>query len=240
MICPACGFANEDGVLFCEQCKADLEMPAASSQATPMPDSSSRSEPAAAAHPEEPIPLEPIALEPVAPSDPPSGFEPAGSAPSEAPVELEPFGLEPTVEHLGVSETRDEPPKAKPKTATPPPLPQQQQPAAPAITNVKLVVVRGQRMDVQYPLYPGKNYLGRTDDKPVDIDLDDQEAPDRIWTSRQHAVVTFENGKLSIEDLNSLNGTFVNRTRVHPGQVRELHDSDVIQVGTVHLKVLFG
>ena len=104
----------------------------------------------------------------------------------------------------------------------------------------KLVVVRGQRMDVQYPLYAGKNYLGRTDDKPVDIDLDDQEAPDRIWTSRQHAVVTFENGRLTLEDLNSLNGTFVNRQRVHPGQVRDLHENDVIQVGTVHLKVLFG
>ena len=92
-------------------------------------------------------------------------------------------------------------------------------------------------MDVQYPLYPGKNYLGRTDDKPVDIDLDDQEAPDRIWCSRQHAVITFENGRLTIEDLNSLNGTFVNRTRVHPGQVRDLHENDVIQVGTVHMKV---
>ena len=54
----------------------------------------------------------------------------------------------------------------------------------------------------------------------MDIDLDDQEAADRIWSSRQHAVITFENGTLTIEDLNSLNGTFVNRTRVHPGQVR--------------------
>jgi FHA domain len=238
MICPSCGFANEDGVLFCERCKADLDMPAAPSQATPMPDSSSRSEPASTPRPEEPIPLEPIALEPVAPSSPPSGFEPAGAAPSEAPVELEPLALEPTVEQVGLSETRDEPPKSKPKTATPPPLPPHA--AATTITSPKLVVVRGQRMDVQYPLYPGKNYLGRTDDKPVDIDLDDQEAPDRIWTSRQHAVVTFENGKLSIEDLNSLNGTFVNRTRVHPGQIRELHENDVVQVGTVHLKVLFG
>jgi len=236
MICPSCGFANEDGVLFCEKCKADLEMPAAPSQATPMPESSPRSERAPVPEPEEPIPLEPIALEPVASSNPPSGFEPAGPAPGEAPVELESIALEPTVEQLRVSETRDEVPKpGKPKTATPPPLP-----AAPTITNPKLVVVRGQRMDVQYPLYPGKNYLGRTDDKPVDIDLDDQEAPDRIWTSRQHAVVTFEDGKLAIEDLNSLNGTFVNRTRVHPGQVRELHENDVIQVGTVHLKVLFG
>lgn len=234
MICPACGFANEDGVLFCEKCKADLEMPAAApSQAANLMNDAAKPRPDQALQPEEPIPLEPISLEPVAPSHAPSGFEPAGAAP-EPPVELEPVSVEGTVEQAGGSETHDEPPKGKPKTATPPPLP------APTITNPKLVVVRGQRMDVQYPLYPGKNYLGRTDDKPVDIDLDDQEAPDRIWTSRQHAVVTFDNGKLAIEDLNSLNGTFVNRTRVHPGQIRELHENDVIQVGTVHLKVLFG
>ena len=100
--------------------------------------------------------------------------------------------------------------------AAPPPLPPAEEPAAPAteaaigthtpvaITTAKLLVVRGQRMDVQYPLFPGKNYLGRTDDKPVDIDLEDQESQDRIWTSRQHAVITLENGKLAIEDLNSL------------------------------------
>ena len=51
---------------------------------------------------------------------------------------------------------------------------------------------------------------------------------------------TFENGKLTVEDLNSLNGTFVNRTRVHPGQVRELNENDVVQVGTVHLRVTFA
>jgi hypothetical protein len=178
--------------------------------------------------PEEPIPLEPISLEPVQPVAPPAAFEPAGTPPETPPVQLP------------AAETLEEPPSSKPKTAVPPPLTAGTD-AAPATTatNPKLLVVRGQRMDVAYPLYPGKNYLGRTDDKPVDVDLEDQESPDRIWTSRQHAVITFENGKLTIEDLNSLNGTFVNRTRVHPGQVRDLIESDVVQVGTVHLKVLF-
>jgi hypothetical protein len=229
MICPACGAANEDGVLFCEKCKADLEMPAPS----PSPQAAAMNDPA-----EEPIALEPIALEPVDEVRPPAGFEPAG-VPPEPPLLLEPLALEPTVEQPAVSETTtQDPPAAKPKTATPPPLPVT--PPTPVPTNPKLVVVRGQRMDVNYPLFPGKNYLGRTDDKPVDIDLEDQESADRIWTSRQHAVVTFESGKLTVEDLNSLNGTFVNRTRVHPGQVRELIENDVLQVGTVHLRVVFG
>jgi pSer/pThr/pTyr-binding forkhead associated (FHA) protein len=93
-------------------------------------------------------------------------------------------------------------------------------------------------MDLQYPIYPGKNYVGRMDDKPVDIDLTDQESEERVWASRQHAVITFEDGNLAVEDLNSLNGTFVNRNRVHPGEVKQLSANDVIQIGTVHLKVL--
>jgi hypothetical protein len=110
---------------------------------------------------------------------------------------------------------------------------------APAI-KPHLLVIRGELVNVQYTLYPGKNYLGRTDDKPVDIDLENQEPADRIWTSRQHAVITFEKTELTIEDLNSLNGTFVNRTRVHPGQVRALQANDIIQVGTVQLRLIIG
>jgi pSer/pThr/pTyr-binding forkhead associated (FHA) protein len=91
---------------------------------------------------------------------------------------------------------------------------------------------------VEYPIYEGPNFIGRADEKPVDIDLDDQEPPDRVWTSRQHACISFEAGLLSIEDLNSANGTYVNRTRVYPGPRRPLAVNDIIQIGTVQLKVL--
>ncbi|WP_162657180.1 FHA domain-containing protein [Tuwongella immobilis] len=112
--------------------------------------------------------------------------------------------------------------------------------ALPIQARPKLMVLRGEKLNVQYPLYEGPNYLGRTDEKPVDIDLEDQEASDRIWTSRQHACITYQNGVLTIEDLNSLNGTFVNRMRVHPGQQRILQVNDIIQVGTVQMKVILA
>ena len=54
---------------------------------------------------------------------------------------------------------------------------------------------------MQYPIYGGVNYLGRADQLPVDIDFDEQERADRVWTSRQHATITWEDGKLFIEDL---------------------------------------
>ncbi|MBV9125245.1 MAG: FHA domain-containing protein, partial [Planctomycetes bacterium] len=86
-------------------------------------------------------------------------------------------------------------------------------------------------------IYEGLNFIGRADEKPMDIDLEDQEPPDRIWSSRQHALIHFEEGKLEIEDLNSSNGTFVNRAKIYPGQKRGLNPNDVIQIGTVQLKV---
>jgi pSer/pThr/pTyr-binding forkhead associated (FHA) protein len=98
-------------------------------------------------------------------------------------------------------------------------------------------VLRGLKLNVEYPVYDGNNFVGRADEKPVDIDLDDQEPPDRVWSSRQHCLISLENGVLELEDLNSANGTFVNRTRVYPGQKRSLAVGDVIQVGTVQLKV---
>jgi pSer/pThr/pTyr-binding forkhead associated (FHA) protein len=101
------------------------------------------------------------------------------------------------------------------------------------------VVLRGLKPNVEYPLYEGVNYLGRADEEPVDIDLEDQESPDRIWSSRQHAIITWEGGALDIEDLKSSNGTFVNRKRLPPGEKRPLQANDILQIGTVQMRVVF-
>jgi FHA domain len=229
MNCPACGAANEDGVLFCERCKADLEMPASTARA-PEPVLASEAPTVTL----EPIPLEPIPLEPLSESTY-SAPDPAAPTPEVPPV------MESTVEQPAVVSKSPPPPvPASPPSTIEQPMSVTAPTTSGPIVNPKLVVVRGQKMDMQYPIYAGKNYIGRTDDKPVDIDLDDQEAPDRIWSSRQHAVIHFEEGALTIEDLSSLNGTFVNRTRVHPGQLKPLQENDVVQVGTVHMKVVLG
>ena len=98
-------------------------------------------------------------------------------------------------------------------------------------------MLRGQKINQEFPIYEGMNFIGRADEKPVDIDLEDQEPPDRIWCSRQHALIGLEDGMLTIEDLNSANGTYVNRARIYPGQKKQLTANDVVQIGTVQLKV---
>jgi hypothetical protein len=112
---------------------------------------------------------------------------------------------------------------------------------APAPTvRPKLVVLRGMKIGFEYPVYEGRNTVGRFADKPVDIDLVCQESNEQIWCSRQHAVVVFDKGNVLIEDLNSLNGTWVNGVRIHAGQARPLRPGDVVQIGTVQLKLVMG
>lgn len=101
----------------------------------------------------------------------------------------------------------------------------------------KLIVLRGRQKDKEYILTPGRNLVGRNDAKPVDIDLEPQEDPSKVWVSRQHAVIYVTDGIL-IEDLNSSNGTYVNRERIFPGQKQNLKPGDLIQIGSVQLKLI--
>ncbi len=112
-------------------------------------------------------------------------------------------------------------------------------PVKPAI-KPKLVVLRGMKIGAEYPLYEGKNVVGRFADKPVDIDLVSQESLEQIWCSRQHATLTFEKETVVLEDLNSLNGTWLNGVRVHAGRPCQVKPGDVVQIGTVQMKLVMG
>ncbi len=191
----------------------------------------------------EPLPAEPIpSAEFVAPPPPASPNFPelltANAQPATAPAPPPP---PPPAPPAPVASAPPAPaPVAAPSPAAAPTLaPLGADPGQiPAGKEPKLVVLRGQKRNVEYPLYEGLNFIGRADEKPVDIDLEDQEPPDRVWSSRQHALITFEEARLAIEDLNSSNGTFVNRARIYPGQKRPLNVNDVIQIGNVQLKVV--
>ena len=69
--------------------------------------------------------------------------------------------------------------------------------------------------------------IGRSPD--CEIFLDD------VTVSRKHAVLTRGDGKFVIEDLGSLNGTFLNRHRIESA---ELSDGDELQIGKYRLMFL--
>jgi pSer/pThr/pTyr-binding forkhead associated (FHA) protein len=139
---------------------------------------------------------------------------------------------------------------------TPEPLPVEAQPdgavavSAPADTppapvtlnavtlKAKLTITRGGTVGKEFVLQTGDNLVGRWDPDSgafpeVDLELDDPEA--RI--SRKHALLRVAE-RLSLEDIGSLNGTFVNRgKRLDPGAPVTLNDGDEIIIGKTFFKV---
>jgi pSer/pThr/pTyr-binding forkhead associated (FHA) protein len=66
------------------------------------------------------------------------------------------------------------------------------------------------------------------------LDADDPEAK----VSRKHALIRIDAGKITIEDIGSLNGTYVNRQpRLQPGSPLALKDGDEIIIGKTFLKL---
>jgi FHA domain len=100
----------------------------------------------------------------------------------------------------------------------------------------RLLVVRGLRPNWEYRIFEGRNVIGRADKLSVDIDLQPQEPEDRIWSSRQHAAITCQGETMTIEDLSSANGTYVNRNIVPPGTKQALKPGDIVQIGEVQVQ----
>jgi len=101
-----------------------------------------------------------------------------------------------------------------------------------------LKIERGEASGTEFSLTTDESYIGRWDaDNGVfpDIDLDVHDPEAKV--SRRHARITFINGKYTLEDLGSTNGTFVNRgRRLIPGTAQPLNDGDEIIVGKTFMR----
>jgi DNA-binding winged helix-turn-helix (wHTH) protein len=81
--------------------------------------------------------------------------------------------------------------------------------------------------DREVALRPGENLLGRVEEGVAWI-----EAP---TVSRRHARIVVEQGRATLEDLGSKNGTFVQGRRISAPTV--LADGDVIRLGRVEIRI---
>ncbi len=92
-----------------------------------------------------------------------------------------------------------------------------------------LVVFYGQNLGRRYFLDKTEQIIGRSDSANIQVDQDS--------VSRQHAKVVTEEGRSSLHDLGSTNGTFVNDQPCHSDQLR---DGDLIRIGQTIFKYISG
>ena len=85
----------------------------------------------------------------------------------------------------------------------------------------------GGRVGESFPLNADRMTIGRRPDS--DIFLDD------VTVSRDHALLVRRSGDYYLDDLGSLNGTYVNRQRVDS---QRLEDGDELQIGKYKLSYL--
>lgn len=212
--CSECGYENMDGLDYCDGCGAKLEPAGAPAEAEP-----------AAAAPQE--------AEQAAPTAQPEAEASAPAAEAE--------GAAPEPEAGEAAEAKES--EAPTGELTPEAAPAEPAPEAAAVAaafKAKFVVVRGGRKGQEFQLENGNNLVGRWDPDTgsfpeVDLDADDPEAK----ISRKHALVRIEEGKITIEDIGSLNGTYVNRQpRLQPGSPSEIKTGDEVIVGKTFLKLV--
>ena len=85
----------------------------------------------------------------------------------------------------------------------------------------------GGRVGESFPLTTDRMAIGRRPDS--DVFLDD------VTVSRDHALLVRRGDEFHIDDLGSLNGTYVNRQRI---ESHHLHDGDELQIGKFKLTFL--
>jgi len=85
----------------------------------------------------------------------------------------------------------------------------------------------GGREGESFPLYDDRATIGRRPDSAVFLD--------DVTVSRDHALIVRRGGDWHLDDLGSLNGTYVNRHRI---ETHRLDDGDELQVGKYKLTFL--
>ncbi len=106
--------------------------------------------------------------------------------------------------------------------------PEQVQEGAPRTLAGFLVSFEDNELGSFWPLYQGKNVIGRKDAmEGLDIEID------HPTTSSRHAIIhaSARPGRLKLEDPGSTNGTFVNDEKLEHSAARELKDGDDVRFG---------
>ena len=102
----------------------------------------------------------------------------------------------------------------------------------------KLIISKGQFAGTEFELEQGENVIGRWDPESgsiPDINLEKEDVEAKI--SRKHAVVVVNGNQVTVEDMQSLNGTQVNHNDIQPGMKCLMHEDDELIIGKVFMEL---
>lgn len=260
MKCPNCGTDNLPGVMFCDNCGVELASASASlpGVGTPQP---APPPPPAAGPPSalgscpncgQPVPPDArfcdscgSALQPAAPalsSAQPPAQPPVQQAPAVAPTPPAAPAAATTCPNCGQvlppgAAFCDQCGASLTGAAAPPTAPPVGPPVTPPPPATRMRLVVG-ATGAEIPLTGKQEFLIGREDPISGIFPDADLTPhggDAGGVSRQHAKIIVQGGQIMFEDLNSTNGSWVNKTRVQPGQPVPLTDGAEIRLGRVVL-----
>lgn len=104
---------------------------------------------------------------------------------------------------------------------------------------MNLVIIRGEGQGKSFVVEEGSNLIGRWDPDAgafPEIDLEKEDIEAKV--SRKHAVVERKGDAVTVEDVGSRNGTFINRgPRLESGVKYPLKVGDELIVGKIFLQL---
>ena len=104
---------------------------------------------------------------------------------------------------------------------------------------MKLVLIKDEEIKAEFGLEDGSNLIGRWDpDTKSFPEIDLEEFDTDSLVSRRHASVVLRDGKVSLEDLGSRNGTFMGGIQLEAGKKIFIEAGKEFLVGNVKLKLM--
>lgn len=214
--CPNCGNLVREDAAFCLDCGAMIKSEESVETEAPATETGQSESPA-------PSFEEPVKDTPAAPAAPEAPLTPPTPQPVPTAETIPP---PPPIQPAQTPQTAAVQSPSTPQTAQSPAPPTQSpdqaaERPAPSPVSARLAIVKGAREGTEFPLTSAQITIGRSK-AGNDLVLNDPQA------SRNHAVISMENGVYTIKDLQSTNGTIVNGRQITS---RVLVDGDVIEIG---------
>jgi hypothetical protein len=109
-------------------------------------------------------------------------------------------------------------------------------------TLVLIIAANNFTYKIQPQRFRHETVIGRSEGSTMkpDLDLSGHNASE-MGVSRLHAALQYnaKNNLLSVSDMKSANGTFINGQKLFPGEVRVLRDGDELRLGRLVLHIYF-